>query len=92
MTAGALAPGSAVAPSSITRQQLPAGHGGAVAELDFLEHAGRGRRHLENDLVGLQIDEIFIARHGIAGLLVPRDNAWRQPPIPAAAARELRLS
>jgi len=56
------------------RQHLAAGHRGAVLQPDFLEQPGCGRRNLENDLVGLQVDEVLIARHGITRLLVPRHN------------------
>ena len=73
MMAGALAPGTAAAaaPSSMTANTWPLVTVGAVLKLDFTDHSGRGSRYLQDHLVGLQVDEIFVARHGIAGLLVP---------------------
>ena len=56
------------------RQQLTAGHGGAILELDIREYAGRRRRHFQNHFVGLQIDQILVSRDRIARLFVPRDQ------------------
>ena len=47
---------------------------GTVARDDLADDAVDGRGDLEHDLVGLEIDEILFAAHGIAGLLVPRDE------------------
>ena len=38
------------------------------------DHAVDRRRHLEHDLVGLEIDEILVPADGLAGLLVPGDE------------------
>ncbi|EDT08719.1 hypothetical protein BgramDRAFT_4373 [Paraburkholderia graminis C4D1M] len=45
--------------------------GVAVVRDDLREHAGRGCRHFEHDLVGLDFDENFVLRHSLAGLLLP---------------------
>ena len=68
------APAAGAAPSSITASTWPLVTVVPSANLIFLQHAGRRRGNLEHHLVGLQIDEIFIARDGLAGLLVPRDQ------------------
>jgi hypothetical protein len=46
--------------------------GRAFGELDFLEHAVDGRGHFEHDLVGFQVEQVFIALDRIPRLLVPR--------------------
>src|SRR6185437_3794001 len=43
----------------------------AVLGGDLAERAGGRRRDLDRDLVGLELDQRFIDRHGIAGLLEP---------------------
>jgi hypothetical protein len=40
----------------------------------LLEHAVGRSGNLEHDLVRLEVDEIFLAAHGLAGLLVPGDE------------------
>ncbi|GAC1331045.1 MAG: hypothetical protein NVSMB15_05060 [Steroidobacteraceae bacterium] len=53
---------------------MAAGHRGAIVQLDFLQHTGRGSRHLEKDFVGLLIVEIFIPGDLIAGFFMPCDQ------------------
>ena len=60
--------------SSISASTWPLVTVGAVLELDLREHAGRRRRHFQHHFVGLQIDQILVARDRFAGLLVPRDQ------------------
>ena len=43
----------------------------AVLGRDLAEHAGRGRRHLDGDLVGLELHQGLVDRDGFAGLLEP---------------------
>ena len=43
----------------------------AVLGRDLAEHAGGRRRHFDGDLVGLELDQRLVHRHGIAGLLEP---------------------
>ena len=38
---------------------------------DFREHAGRRRRHLDRDLVGLKLDQRLVGGDRVAGLLEP---------------------
>src|SRR6185312_13106792 len=45
------------------------GVAGAVA--DFLQHAVGGSRHFQHHLVGFEVDQVFIALHRVARLLVP---------------------
>ena len=49
-------------------------HGRALVLDDGPEHAALGRRHLDHDLVGLDVDEHLVALDGIALLLVPGDD------------------
>ena len=44
----------------------------ALTDLD--QHAGAGRRQLEHDLVGLDVDQVLVARDRVARLLVPADE------------------
>ena len=53
------------------RQHLPARHDRAALHPDLAHHAVCRRRHLEHDLVGLEVGEILIARMASPGLLVP---------------------
>src|ERR1700733_7207126 len=53
--AAAAGAGQGRPPLAHHHEHLPAGHVLTVTELDFLEHAGSGRRHLQNDFVSLQI-------------------------------------
>jgi hypothetical protein len=53
------------------RDHLVARHRAAVADDVFGDHAGGGRRHLEHDLVGLDLDHDLVHRHGLPGLLLP---------------------
>ena len=53
------------------RDHLLRGDGVALAVAQFLDHAAGDRRHFEYDLVGLQVDQRFVACHAIAHLLVP---------------------
>ncbi len=57
------------------RQHIPGGNGGTILDLYFLEHTVGRRRYFQHDLVGLEIDEVFIATHPIAGFLVPGDES-----------------
>src|SRR2546426_81007 len=43
----------------------------AVLGDDLAEHAGGRRGHLDGDLVGLELDQRLVDRHGFAGLLEP---------------------
>ena len=45
--------------------------GVAVLRRDLAEHAGRGRRHLDRHLVGLEFDQGLVDGDGIAGFLEP---------------------
>ena len=56
------------------REDLTARDHGAVGRDDLLQHAVDRRRHLEHDLVGLEIDEILVPSDCLAGLLVPGDE------------------
>jgi len=51
--------------------QFAGGDGFAVALDDFDQHAGGGRRGFEHDLIGFDVDEVFVARDRFAGLFVP---------------------
>ncbi len=46
----------------------------AFGREDGREHAGGGRGHLDRDLVGLELAEHLVLRHGVAGLLEPGGN------------------
>ena len=50
---------------------LRAGDGGAGFEFDFLQNAIDRRGYFQHDLVGFQIDEVFIAAYAVADFLVP---------------------
>ena len=65
---------AAAAPFFEHREHLAAGHRRAGDDAQFLEHAGHRRGDFEHHLVGLEIGEILIARHGLADLLVPGDE------------------
>ena len=71
-------PGAAAAVAATARledrQHLTARDDRAVGGHDLLHHAVGRRRDLEHDLVGLEIDEILVAAHGLAGFLVPSDE------------------
>ncbi|MNT19853.1 hypothetical protein D3C72_1551330 [compost metagenome] len=54
--------------------QLVGHHGGAVGLNDLDQHAGRGCRHFEHDLVGFDLDQDFIDGDGFAGFLLPREH------------------
>src|ERR1700736_5874300 len=43
----------------------------AILGGDFAEDPRRRRRHLDGDLVGLELDQGLVHRHGVAGLLEP---------------------
>ena len=45
------------------REHLPAGDRRTVLYFDFLDHAGGRRRHLEHDLVGLEVNKVLVALH-----------------------------
>ncbi len=55
-------------------QHLAGRHGRTVLDLYLPQHSRCGRRHLEYHFVGFEVDEILVARHRIAGLLVPADE------------------
>ena len=38
------------------------------------QHAGLGRRQLQHHLVGLDVDQVLVALHGLARLLVPGEQ------------------
>ncbi len=57
--AGAAA--AATAPGSRVASQLAARHDGAVVGHDLSDDPVRGRRHLEDDLVGLEVHEVLVA-------------------------------
>ena len=46
----------------------------AVLGGDLAEHSGGRRRHFDGDLVGFELDQRLVHRHGIAGLLEPAAN------------------
>src|SRR5205823_1466378 len=46
-------------------------NGFAILGADLAKGAGRWRRDFDGDLVGLELDQRFIHRHGIAGFLEP---------------------
>jgi hypothetical protein len=46
----------------------------AIGSTDFGDHAGIGRRQLEDDLVGLDVDQILVPLDRLACLLVPADE------------------
>ena len=52
-------------------EQRADGNGLAVLGGDLAEHAGGRRRDLDGDLVGLELDQRLVHRHGVAGLLEP---------------------
>ena len=52
-------------------EQRADGNGLAVLGGDLAEHAGGRRRDFDGDLVGLELDQGLVHRHGIAGLLEP---------------------
>ena len=54
--------------------QLARGHGVTTLLDDLDQHAIGRRRRLEHDLVGLDVDQVLVARHGVAFLLVPGDQ------------------
>ena len=47
------------------------GHRVARVHDDFRKHTGCGRRHLDRDLVGFELDQRLIGGDGVARLLVP---------------------
>ena len=51
--------------------QLITDHRGAIGLHQFGQHTGTRRRHFEHDLVGLDLDQDLVHRHGVAGLLLP---------------------
>src|SRR5690606_34920132 len=46
-------------------------HGAAVALDDLCQHTAGRRRNLEDDLVGLDLDEDLVGFDGLAGLFLP---------------------
>jgi hypothetical protein len=73
--AGALATGAAdctgLRGGIDARNHFARNNGLAVALDDFNQHATIRCRQFEDDLVGLDVDQVFIPRDGFAGLLVP---------------------
>src|SRR5947208_1760061 len=52
-------------------EQRTDGNGFTVLGGDLAEHAGGRRRNLDGDLVGLELNQGLVDRHGVAGLLEP---------------------
>ena len=52
-------------------QQIARNNRSAILNFDFSKDSGRRCRHFEYDLVCFKINEVFIARNGIAWLFVP---------------------
>jgi len=53
------------------RDHLLGHDGGTVARHDLAEHAGGRRGDFQHHLVGLDLDQDLVLRHGFAGLLLP---------------------
>src|SRR5690606_16903517 len=66
----ALACAAPASPGSSTASTCPLAADGD----DLLQHAVGRCRHLEHDLVGLEVHEVLVATHGVSGLLVPGDE------------------
>jgi hypothetical protein len=54
--------------------QLVGRDGGAIGLHQFGQHAGGRRGDFEHHLVGLDLDQDLVHRHGFAGLLLPLSN------------------
>ena len=55
-------------------QNITGDHGCPVFDDDLREGPGSRRRHLQNNLVRFQVDEVFVASDTLADVLVPRDK------------------
>ena len=55
-------------------QYIASHNGRSIFNFDLLQNAASRRGNLEHDLVGFEIDEIFVTRYGITRFLMPGDQ------------------
>ncbi len=55
-------------------QDIAGDHGRTVFDNDLRKGPGNRRRHLQNDLVRFEVDEVFVPGDAFADVFVPRDE------------------